>query len=98
MTGEGVKDDGRGRGRISELADPAEFDEVALEVEQLRVGFANLVGKRDLGAEAVDRQAAVQERGPQDPGVVMAGGVVGHERRPPAFEVRPPELGAEHPR
>ena len=31
-----------------ELPDPAHFYEVALEVPQLRVGFADLVGKRDL--------------------------------------------------
>jgi hypothetical protein len=38
-----------GRGRISELPDPAHFQEVAFEVPQLRVGFADLAGKRDWG-------------------------------------------------
>ena len=65
-----------------ELADPAEFYEVAFVVEELRVGFAELVGIGELGAEAVDRDRAVQQRGPKDPGLIPAGGVVGHERSP----------------
>ena len=78
-----------------ELADPAEFYEVAFEVEELGVGFAELVGIRDLGAEAVHREGAVEQGDPQDPGLVVAGGVVGHERTPPALEIRPSELGAQ---
>ena len=65
-----------------ELADPAEFYEVAFEVEELGVGFADLVGIRDLGAEPEDREGAVQQGDPQDAGLVVAGGVVGHERSP----------------
>ena len=34
-----------------ELPHPAHFYEVAFEVEELRVGFADLVGKHDLGTE-----------------------------------------------
>ena len=37
------------------LPDPAHFYEVAFEVQQLRVGFAHLVGKRDLRAEPEHR-------------------------------------------
>ena len=44
-----------GTAPISELPHPAHFHEVALEVEQLRVGIADLVGKRDLRAEPVHR-------------------------------------------
>ena len=56
----------------SELPDPAHFHEVTFEVEELRVGFAQLVGKRDLGAEPEHRDRAVEERGLQDPGLVLA--------------------------
>ena len=55
------------------MADPAHFYEVAFEVERLGVGRAELVGKRELGAEAEDRQAAVEQRGAQDAGLVLAG-------------------------
>ena len=79
----------------SELPDPAHFHEVAFEVEQLRVGFAHLVGKRDLGAEPEHRDRAVQQRGPQDAGLVLASRVIDHERRPLALVIRPPELAAE---
>ena len=75
-----------------ELADPAEFDEVALVVEELGVGFADLVGIRDLGAEAEDREGAVQQRGPEDAGVVFAGNAVGRQEPPPAFVIRAVEL------
>ena len=75
-----------------ELPDPAHFYEVALEVVELRVGFADLVGERDLGAEAVDRQGAVQERGLQDPSLVLAGGVNGRERKPVACVIGAAEL------
>ena len=78
-----------------ELADPAEFYEVAFEVEELGVGFADLVGIRDLGAEPVHRERAVEQGDSQDPGLVVAGGVVGHEGIPSALEIRPPELGAQ---
>ena len=61
-----------GTAPILELPDPAHFHEVAFEVEQLRVGFAHLVGKRDLGAEPVHRDRAVQQRGLQDTGLVLA--------------------------
>ena len=68
---------------ISELPDPAHFYEVAFEVPQLGVGFADLVGKRELRAEPEHRDRAVEQRGLQDPGVVLAGGVIGHEWEPP---------------
>ena len=55
--GTSVEDD---RKESLKLPHPAHFHEVAFEVEDLRVGFAQLVGKRDLGAEAVHRQRAVQ--------------------------------------
>ena len=84
-----------GTAPILELPHPAHFHEVAFEVEELRVGFAHLVGKRDLGAEPVHRDRAVQQRGLQDAGLVLAGGVIDHERRPPALVIRPPELAAE---
>ena len=91
--GTSVEDD---RKESLELAHPAHFYEVAFEVEQLRVGIADLVGKRDLRAEPVDRDRAVEERGPQDPGLVPAGGAIGPERlRPPGLEIRPPELAAQ---
>ena len=73
--GTSVEDD---RKESLELPHPAHFHEVAFEVEQLRVGIADLVGKRDLRAEPVHRDRAVEQRGPQDPGLVPAGGVVGH--------------------
>ena len=60
-------------GRRSELPDPAQFHEVAFEVPQLRVGFADLVGKRDLGTEPEHRDRAVEQRGLQDAGLVLAG-------------------------
>ena len=85
----------RGAGASLELPHPAHFHEVTFVVEQLRVGFAHLVGKRDLGAEAVHRDRAIEERGLQDPGLVLAGGVIGNERSPPALVIRPPELAAE---
>ena len=44
-----------GTAPISELPHPAHFHEVAFEVEELRVGFADLVGKRDLRAEPEHR-------------------------------------------
>ena len=66
--GTSVEDD---RKESLELADPAHFHEVTFEVEHLRVGIAHLVGKRDLGAEAEHRDRAVQERGPQDAGLVL---------------------------
>ena len=79
-----------------ELADPAHFYEVALVVEGLGVGFAELVGIRELGAEAEDRQGAVEERDAQDAGLVLARGRVVHDERiPPGFVIRPPELGAQ---
>ena len=85
-----------GRGRKLELADPAEFDEVAFVVERLRVGFAELVGERELRAEAEHRQPAVEQRGPEDAGLVPARRrVIGDERSPPGLEIRPPELAAE---
>ena len=55
-----------------ELPHPAHFNEVAFEVPQLRVGFADLVGKRDLGAEPEHRDRAVEQRGRQDAGLVFA--------------------------
>ena len=39
--------------RFLKLPHPAHFHEVTFVVEQLRVGFADLVGKRDLGTEPV---------------------------------------------
>ena len=75
-----------------ELADPAHFHEVTFVVEHLRVGLAHLVGKRDLGAEAVHRQRAIEDRGLQDPGLVRAGGVIGtngnHPSRSPSTGTR----------
>ena len=66
-----------------------------LTSNRLRVGFADLVGKGDPGAEPEHRDRAVEERGPEDAGLVLAGRVVRHEREPPALVVRPPELAAE---
>ena len=63
----------RGAGASLKLPHPAHFYEVAFEVVELRVGFAHLVGKRDLGAEAEHRDRAVQQRGLQDTGPVLAG-------------------------
>ena len=80
--GTSVEDD---RKESLELADPAHFHEVTFEVEQLRVGFAHLVGKRDLGAEPEHRDRAVEQRGLQDAGLVLAGAELsGYERKPPA--------------
>ena len=47
----------------------------------------------DLGAEPVYRDRAIEQRGLQDTGLVLAGGIIDHERRPLALVVRPPELG-----
>ena len=90
--GTSVEDD---RKESLELADPAHFHEVAFEVEELRVGFAHLVGKRDLGAEPEHRDRAIEQRGLQDAGLVLAGGIVGHKREPLALVIRPPELAAQ---
>ena len=74
------------------LPNPAHFHEVALEVPQLRIGCADLVGKHDLGAEAEHCQRPVQQRGRQDAGLVLAGGVIGDERKPVAFVIGAAEL------
>ena len=71
-----------GTAPILKLPDPAHFHEVAFEVEELRVGFAHLVGKRDLGAEPVHRDRAVQQRSLQDPDLVCAGGIIGARTEP----------------
>ena len=85
-----------GTAPILKLPDPAHFHEVALEVEQLRVGFADLVGKHDLGAEPEYRDRAVEQRGLKNPGLVLSGRrVIGQKRPPPALVIRPPELAAE---
>ena len=91
--GTSVEDD---RKESLELADPAHFHEVTFVVEHLRVGLAHLVGKRDLGAEPEHCNRAVEQRGLQDAGLVLAGsGIIGDERNPPALVIRPSELAAE---
>ena len=91
MTEGDVEDDSR---ESLKLPDPAHFHEVAFEVEQLRVGFADLVGKRDLRAEPVHRDRAVQQRGLQDTGLALTGRrVIRDERnRPPVLVIRAAEL------
>ena len=75
-------------------AGPSAFPEVALEVVQVRVGLADLGGKRDLRAEPAHRGRAVQQRGLQDTGLVLTGRrVIRDERnRPPVLVIRAAEL------
>ena len=78
-SGTSVEDDRR---ESLKQADPAHFHEVTFVVEHLRVGLAKIVGVQDLGAEPVHRDRAVEQRGLQDAGLVLAGGVVGREHPP----------------
>ena len=85
-----IEDDSR---ESLKLPDPAHFHEVAFEVPQLRVRFADLVGKNDLRAEPVHGQRTVQQRGLKDAGLILAGHrVIRDERMPPVLVIRAAEL------
>ena len=65
-----------------------------MEVVQLRIGLADLGGKRDLRAEPVHGQRTVQQRGLKDAGLILAGHRVIRDERnsPPVLVIRAAEL------